>query len=282
MTRPIVSIIALIYRSPSFARSFFQHLRNVTPEIDEGSAEFFFVANNATPQVISTLKREDIPHYEFWHKIQSDAERFELGFARPEYIGRVYAAYNYGVAMSKAPYVVLLNSDMIMSDNWLGNLLSERDSRTVISPQLVERHHPRFGVFPGAIEKHFGRDFKSMNLMAWSRFSHEYVVAHEGAPLVNGGPYMPALFQRSWFTDFGGFPHGNIAGSSPNHVAEFGDEAFFRKLKEHGISHKTTPRSLCYHFKEGERSAGLLQVVSSHLVPTLSLPLRRIYRRIRR
>ena len=276
------SIVALIYKSPTFAREFYKHLLSSTPEVKNGSAEFFYVANNASPQVLRTLRLHDIPHHVFNAPELTIEQHFAHGFAGPEYIGRVYAAYNFGVQRAQSQSVVLLNSDRVMSPNWLSALLAEANSSTVLSPQLVERNHPRFGVFPGALERNFGRDFRSMDTTGWNTFCSEYLSEHQSDLTHDGGPYMPAVFQKSWFNDFGGFPHGNIAGSTYDEVVTYGDEAFFNVLKSAGISHKTTPRSLCYHFKEGERATNPFLFTRTQVVPTLTLPLRRLYRKFKK
>lgn len=251
---PVVTVIALIYRSSSFARDFYQSLMEATPELRTGVAEFFYVANNPGRRVIRTLQQLEIPHHVFVSPVLTDRQHFLKGYAAPEYIGRVYRAYNFGVQMAKSDLVVLLNSDMVMSQNWLSQLLEESDNLTVLSPKLVERKHPRFGVFPGAEEKNLGRDFRSMDFLGWKHFTEQYIEKHQSDNLHEGGPYMPALFRKLWFETLGGFPEGNIAGSSYDDVLEYGDESFFNTLKSVGIAHKTTPRALCYHFKEGERA----------------------------
>jgi cellulose synthase/poly-beta-1,6-N-acetylglucosamine synthase-like glycosyltransferase len=274
-----VSIVALIYQSPSFAKDFYSHLRRVTPELSQGSAEFFFVANNATTSVLTTLQRELIPFVRFERPVLSESEHFAKGFAAPEYIGRVYAAYNHGVQHSQGELVVLLNSDMVLSKCWLHELLRDFDGTSVMSPQLVERHHPRFGVFPGAIEMNFGRDFRTFTSEKWDTFCETYQQTHGQSPFKDGGPYMPAMFKKSWFTEFGGFPEGNLAGGSYSDVRMYGDEAFFFSLSSSGISHRTTSRALCYHFKEGERATTWANFLTSQVVPSMTLPVRRLIRK---
>ena len=148
---PRVTIICLIYRSPAYAIGLYHYLKLVTPALVSGEADFFFVANNANSKTLKTLKKFQIPFVEFNRKVMTDEQHSALGFATPEYIGRVYAAYNFGVRHCTTPMVVLINSDMVFSRGWLEELLVLENGRQIVSCELVERNHPKFGVFPGAI-----------------------------------------------------------------------------------------------------------------------------------
>jgi hypothetical protein len=129
------------------------------------------------------------------------------------------------------------------------------------SSTLVERDHPNFGVFPGAIEKNFGRDYKTLAWDHWLDFS-SLETAKETPPYL-GGAYMPTLFRKEWFENFSFYPAGNLRTieGSYSEVSEYGDQYLFRKLQENGIQHLTSPKSYCYHFKEGERSTQVLPML---------------------
>lgn len=251
---PRVTIIALIFASPAYAKGFYEHLIESTPELKTGEAEFYFVANNANRATKRALKRLEIPHMEFETKPLTEAEQVKLGFGGPEYIGRVYSAYNFGVSRARGEIVALLNSDMIMSPGWLTKLLGFTDGKTIPSPQLVERMHPKFGLFPGALQADFGNSFKNFKSQAWS----DYVRRGQSPTMVLGkeAPYMPSILRQEWFDQFGGFPPGNLIGQSGfGSVGQFGDQHFFEKLEKHGISHVSIDGVYCYHFKEGERAS---------------------------
>jgi hypothetical protein len=181
-----------------------------------------------------------------------------MGFAKPEYIGRVYAAYNFGIEQCTTEKVVLINSDMIFSPGWLTSLLKLENGRCVVSPTLVERNHPRFGVFPSAVEQNFGRSFRSFKSKKWETFLRSQNLGNDTAS--EGGSYMPALFHTNWFKRFGYYPEGNLRLPHLEYdkVSKFGDEFLFETFKKNGIGHITDPNSFCYHFKEGERSTSLV------------------------
>lgn len=278
-TTPEVTIISLIYRSPQFARGLWENLISVTPEIMTGAAEFFFVANNANRKTLSYLSRKNIPHKIYNSKVLSIEEHQSQGFAGPEYIGRVYSAYNFGALSANANKVVLVNSDMVFSENWLTNLIEKFDGSEILSCSLVERDHPLFGVFPGAIEANFGSKFSNFNLEKWKLFSRTHSSREfNKSP---GGAFMPAIFLREWFVRFGGFPSGNIGkpGNSYNEVEMYGDEYFFSILKRNGIGHSTISNSLCYHFKEGEKSDSFFDWNRTIFIPKMKNIVRNIVRK---
>ena len=267
MTR--VTIVSLIYRSPEYAREFYKAIQWSTPEIKEGTADFYFVANNANSQTLRTLKKKNIPHYEIVLPVLSDEEHSRQGFASPEYLGRVYAAYNFAISKSKTDLVLLLNSDMVMSKGWLPRLLALYSDTVALSPTLVERRHPSFGVYPGAIEANFGSNFRNFQKIEWDKFSSsDDPVRVVMKPEL---PYMPTLVRKKWFEELGGYPHGNIQGSGGyGSVSSFGDEYFFKKLKDYGVEHKSVEGVYCYHFKEGERESDKLNYLKNILIPTLT------------
>jgi GT2 family glycosyltransferase len=253
-----VTIICLIYRSPEFAKGLYEKLLAVTPTLVSGESEFYFVANNANSRTLKYLKSTQIPFIEFRKKELSNAEHKDLGFAAPEYIGRVYAAYNFGIQHCNTSHVVLINSDMVFSDGWLEKLLIHRNKDTIVSCTLVERKHPKFNsTFPGAVEKNFGSSFRNLEWDDWLKYSNNFS-ANEST-LTSGGAYMPALFRKEWFQKITFYPEGNLRLSASEYekVHLYGDEFLFNEFAKAGISHVTTSTALCYHFKEGERATAL-------------------------
>lgn len=266
---PHVTIVALIYRSPTYAKFFYESLVRYTPELKSGSVDFMFVANSATKATLRTLKNKKIPHIEFQAKVRSEKEFLSLGYASPEYLGRVYEAYNFGVSKSESDLVLLLNSDMVLSPGWLDKILRHWTGDSIVTTNLVERYHPKFGTFPNAIEKNFGTNPRNFDFKAWERFCLAY--SHEAKSLPSCMPYMPALFKREWFQELGGYPHGNIGdGKDFSKVIRYGDEAFFDKLATNGIGHVSAPDVMCYHFKEGEKATHPLSWLFDIFGPSLA------------
>jgi hypothetical protein len=276
MSSPQISIIALIYKSPSYAINFYRELLDSTPELKDGLANFYYVANNANRKTLKALSKHNLPFYDFKTPELSVEKHMQTPFAAPEYIGRVYAAYNYGVEKSAAEFVVLLNSDMVMSPGWLSEMLSAYLPGELLSPTLVERNHPNFGVFPGAVQSNFGSNFENFKKIEWLRFCLSYSSRVSGKK--NGGPYMPVLVPREIFLKHGGFPKGNLRGNNYNEVLEYGDQYFFRVLRENSFIHRSLTNVFCYHFKEGEKNSSFFSRLKFEYLPKLKIQIKKILR----
>jgi len=53
---PKISISSLIFKSPVYADSVWESVHKFTPELHNGEAEFFFIANDPTYELIEHLK----------------------------------------------------------------------------------------------------------------------------------------------------------------------------------------------------------------------------------
>lgn len=248
-----VSIISLIYRSSALADWVHDSVHKFTPLIARGEAEFFFVANDPTPGLLRHLQDKGYPHITNVNKRYSEAQLFAQGFGTPEHMSRVYRGYNEGIRAAKGDYVVLVNSDNYFSPDWLENLLKYSDRSKVVTSTLVERRHPIFTVFPGAVHGEFGGSVSTFEEEAFLSFAAR--IRQTG--LESGGAYMPALMHRDVAIEAGLYPCGNIAGESFSEVAQYGDEAFYDVLESMGVHHCTSLDSIVYHLKEGERDEGV-------------------------
>jgi len=284
-----VSIISLIYQSSSLADWVHASVHKFTPMIARGEAEFFFVANDPTQALLDHLRNRGFPHVVNVNERLTNEELFALGYGKPEYMSRVYRGYNVGVRRAKGDYVVLVNSDNYFSPDWLENLLKYSDRSRVISSTLVERLHPRFGVFPGALHGEFGSSATTFDEEAFLAF----VTRTKRTGLELGGAYMPSLFHRDVAIEAGLYPCGNVAGGSFEEVARYGDEAFFDRLDSLGVKHFTALDSISYHLKEGERAdnadsvagqteaPGLTDVTQSAHTPVCAFPPQPAIERVR-
>ena len=54
----MISIVSLIYKSPSYAKAIYDSVHKYTPAIAEGKAEFFFVANDPTDKLVKFLGKD--------------------------------------------------------------------------------------------------------------------------------------------------------------------------------------------------------------------------------
>jgi len=252
-----VSIAALIYKSPLYADFVYNQIHMYTPMIKEGNAEFFFVANDASDEVLQHLIKMNYPFIKHDNQYYTDDELFKRGIGKPEYIHRVYRAWNRCILESKYEYVCLVNSDNGFSPNWLENLVKYANENIAVSSLLIERGHEVIGHFPadlngtGSLVYDCGKTplvydeekFKNFVLDNKDIFKNK---------ISQGGVYMPILFNKQKALQVGLYPEGNIAGSSFNDIIDYGDRVFMRKLKEIGVQHITAWDSVSYHFQQGE------------------------------
>lgn len=245
-----VSIICLVYKSTQLAEALYESVLAHTPLLQTSKAEFFFVANDPTEEVVEFLKSKNIPHYINKNDHLSEDELFSKGFAAPEYMRRVYQGYNYGIQKAKGQRVVLINSDNFFSRDWLENLLKYADYTKVVSSTLIEPGQDNVGIFPFAVEKNFGRTLDDFDDSGFQSFAEK--ISKTGYS--SGGAYMPCVLYKDIAIMAGLYPEGNIASNSFNEVARFGDEAFYDKLAQFGVEHITAKDSVVYHLKEGEKS----------------------------
>lgn len=252
-----VSIAALIYKSPLYADFVYDQVHKYTPMIKTGNADFFFVANDASDEVIQHLTKMNYPFIKHDNIKYSEEELFKQGIAWPEYIHRVYRAWNRCILESKHDYVCLVNSDNAFSPNWLENLLKYANENTAVSSLLIERGHEVIGHFPaelngtGSIVYDCGKTPITYNENMFLNFISQNNANFNGK-ITTGGVYMPILFNKQKALDIGLYPEGNIAGNSFNDVIDYGDRVFMRKLKEIGVDHITSWESISYHFQQGE------------------------------
>ena len=244
----MISIAALIYRSPAYADALHGALHRHTPHLADGRAEFFFVANDPTDALVAHLQLRGYRFFENRNAVLSAEELRARGFAGPEYIRRVYQGWNVAIGRARGDKIVLINSDMMVAPHWLDALELGAADDTVISSQIVERHHERHGVNPLAIHGEFGRhpgEFDEAGFIERIR-----PLGPGKAGLARGGVYMPTMFRREHLDAVGLFPEGNLL--TPTGRVRYGDEDLFARLAAYGVRHETALGSMAYHFKEGE------------------------------
>jgi glycosyltransferase involved in cell wall biosynthesis len=243
-----ISIASLIYKSKKYADWVYDSIYEFTPQLKRGEAEFFFVANDPTEELLEHLQYKGYKHYLNRNPKQTEEELFRMGYGAPLHMHRVYRGYNKAIESAEGDIVVLVNSDSYFSPDWLENMLKYLNSKTIVCSKLVERMHPEHTTFPGVYHCEFGSHPDNFNREAFLRFCER--VKATGLQL--GGAYMPCAFYKSIAIKVGLYPEGNLAGTSFNHVVATGDEVFYRKLSKAGVRHVTAMDSIVYHTKEGE------------------------------
>jgi glycosyltransferase involved in cell wall biosynthesis len=254
-----ISIASLIYKSPLFADFVYTQVHKYTPMLQTGEAEFFFVANDASDEVLEHLKAKNYPFFIQTNEKFSNDQLFKMGYGKPEYIHRVYKAWNKCIQEAKGEYVCLINSDMGFSENWLENMLKHCNDTTAVSSLLIERgnginemnHFPDWYNGTGSILHFCGKDPNTYDEEKFLSYVNKNREINK-EKITDGGTYMPIIFKRSKAMEVGMYPEGNIAGTSFDDVIDYGDRVFMRKLNKIGVRHITSWDSFSYHFMEGE------------------------------
>jgi len=244
--RPAFSIVCLVYKSVEWAR--FVH-EQVLRHTDMSDKEFFFVANDATDDVLDYLRGSYIPHFQ-WNNTEEQRDEW--------YINNVYRAYNFGARQARGDFVLFINTDMAFSPGWFEALWAGYDGGSAVASRLVEQGKLRTGEY--GIEKDFGTSPDTYREQDFLDFAD-----HVREPAVlDGGLYMPLLMRRSVFLDVGGYPEGNMKPGCDIFEPEFavlgepcisGDKVMIQRLASSGIAHKTACDSVVYHFQEGEKDS---------------------------
>lgn len=238
-----VSIACLIYKSVRWLKFVEEQVKKYTNL--EGN-EFYFVANDACPEVLAYLVDNKIHHY-----VHTNTEEQRKEW----YINNVYRAWNTAGRVAKGEYVVFINSDMAFTPGWLDRLMDRYDDNKIVTSRLVERGIMRSGLY--GIEKNFGNvpaDYRDAEFNEYSKTIVEPVLKPSGL-------YMPCLIKKEYLEAINYYPEGNIVPGSnifnPDYAKRGepctpGDHVFIKKLNTVGITHWTAFDSIVYHFQEGE------------------------------
>lgn len=240
-----VEIISLIYKSTKYLKYIVKQLNSVFCKADGWDVGVRIVANDATDRILEELKTIKIPYTVF-----NNPDKDEY------YMNRVYRCYNYCVTSSEYDNVCLINSDNGFSNGWLTSLLKYHDGTNIPCSRLIESGKMESGRH--GVSNNFGRNCEEFE----NRFD-EWLVWADGFKeerIVQGGLYMPAIFNKQRFIDGGMYPEGNIhsdgkVGSVVGGVVRTADEFFFNEVlvKRFGMRHMTVFDSLVYHIQEGEK-----------------------------
>lgn len=246
-----VTLVSLIYKDLEWLEFQYSQLLKLQTDLPMGQVEILFIANDATPEVLTFLKENLIPH----RVVSTRAYEGEW------FINSVYRAYNLAVEYSSTEYVYLLNSDMAYTKGTLARVFERRAPNLMLASRLVELGVMESGQY--GIERSFGSSPKTFRAKDFSRFAESI----SESELRDGGLYMPLLVNREQFLRLGGFPEGNLtpeslevyaSGGSPE-IAKIGtpsvpgDRAFVSRASRNQVEHKTVFDSVAYHFQAGER-----------------------------
>ena len=239
-----ISYFCLIYKSVNWLIFVYEQFLKFT---ELGENEFYFIANDASQDVLDYLKENNIPHY-----IHNNTPKQKEEW----YINNVYRAWNHGCRVANGKYIMLFNSDMAFTPDWDTKLLNTITDDTYVTSRLVERGILRSGKY--GIEKNFGNNYNDYREEDFIKYTEE--ISED--VLKDGGLFMPLLIKKEYMDKVNYYPEGNILISSSIYKPVYakkgevgiksGDMVLVEKLRNLGIHHKTNFNSIVYHFQEGE------------------------------
>jgi hypothetical protein len=238
MTYSPVTVCVLIYRSPAWLSFVLEGLawaRNRTPY------RVMIVGNDAEPQVMET-GRVDVDFRNI------DPSEY--------YLNRVYRAWNAAVEAAETEMVILLNSDMYVSDYWLDALVDEklRDPMTLPCSLLVES-----GRIHSAMPEYVKDFWTTPDTFRSDEWTAHAASIRQPGKTESGRLFMPVLVNKDEFKRVGGYPIGNVVRPKDHQtvpggkiVIISGDKDLFSRYEAIGFKWVTCLGSVVYHAQEGE------------------------------
>jgi hypothetical protein len=149
---------------------------------------------------------------------------------------------------------------MAFGEGWLANLLKHHDGTNIPCSLLIESGKMTSGQHGINLKSlHFGRSPNGFDNESW----HKFVELMRKDATVDGGLYMPCIFEKSRFIEAGMFPRGNLSDVNGRmevgHINDenfvmAGDTFFFKTLQtQFDMKHITVLDSMVYHIQEGEK-----------------------------
>jgi hypothetical protein len=254
-----ISYVCLIYKSVEYLKFLHEQFFKFTT-LNDGD-EFFFVANDATDDVLNYLADNNIKHYIHTNTSEQKKEW---------YINNVYRAWNVSIMKSVGEYIVFLNSDFAFSEGWAEKLKNKVNNNICVCSRLVERGRNAGGLESGkyGIEKSFGTNPHNYREKDFNNYCN-LISKNE---INDGGLFMPLMIKKEYLEKVNYYPEGNILYGSdifnPIYVSSddvykygkkciSGDLVLMEKLKKIGISQYTIFDSIVYHFQQGEMTSNI-------------------------
>ena len=237
-----IELISLIYKSTTYLNLIVSEFSKLYCTADGWNVGVRVVANDADTSILNVLPNLNIPY-----SIYNDPTPEDY------YLNRIYRCWNYAGKTSTYDNICFVNSDMIFSDGWLSSLLKHHNGINIPCSRLIESGKLLSGA--NAIgNMNFGRKADDVRYEEWYSFANKT----KSNRVVNGGLFMPCVFEKERFIQSGMYPEGNIyqdgkAGSMTGNVIDSGDAWYFKSLESRfGMKHITVFDSLVYHIQEGE------------------------------
>jgi hypothetical protein len=236
-----LEIIGLIYKSLDYLDLLESQLKSDFCKVEGWNIGVRIVANDANQKVLNKLKNLNINY-----SVYNDPKPNDY------YLNRVYRCWNYCGATSQYDNICFVNSDMVFSENWLGNLLKHHDGKSIPTSRLIESGKMPSGTH--GFSYNCGNTAKQINYQLWDTVSERYSLNE----ISDGGLYMPCVFETKKFIESGMYPEGNIYVNGIGKLGimiKSGDAYYFQDILEnkYEMKHITVFDSLVYHIQEGEK-----------------------------
>ena len=223
--QPLVSIIIVNYNGKKFLENCLKSLIQTNYK----NYEIIVVDNNSTDGSIDLVKNN-------FPKIQLLVLNKNFGFAIPN---------NMGAKIAKGKYLVFLNNDTTVTQNWLAELVSalENDNEITIGQSLLILPNGNIDSSGDFVDE-IGRAYSSTDRPKKTR----YILSARAACMI---------LRKDIFLDMGGF--------DVNYFASFEDVEFGWRAWLWGYKVSLIPKSVVYHLG-GQTIKKIPDVISFHSV----------------
>jgi glycosyltransferase involved in cell wall biosynthesis len=117
----------------------------------------------------------------------------------PERVGHT-VLYDIGISLAETPVVTILHSDMIVTQNYVGNMLKNLTPLSVVSATRIEP--PLHPPGPEKYVKDFGMEPETFDNSAFQKFVYETEYVNEGK--TTNGIFAPWMLYKEDFKSMGG------------------------------------------------------------------------------
>ena len=155
--------------------------------------------------------------------------------------------YDIGISLAETPIVSILHSDMIVTQNYVGNMLKHLTPLSVVSATRIEP--PLHPPGPEKYVENFGMEPEEFDDRAFQKFVYEREYTNEGK--VTNGIFAPWMLYKEDFTSIGG--HDKLFAPM-----ELEDSDIFNRFHLNGYELIQSRDALVYHmtcrgsrFKDG-------------------------------
>lgn len=220
-----ISLLIGLKNNLDYTKFFYSHTRSMYP-----NTEICFVSygsTDGTHEWLNQLKDQNIRYF-----ISDETKTLA-------------DAYNKATQIATKEYVVYLHNDMVLSDTFISNLLSDLTQTTVVAYTTVEP--PIFGYHerPGKIVKDFGTDTMGYNDDVFQNFN-KYYLSNHNPKLINWDTQKDGI---SFFISVHRETLLNMGGLDNLFNPFFcEDDDLIRRFKLNNLDMKISLKALCYHF----------------------------------